>query len=62
MPHEVTTAVALRLDLVLLAGHAVGLARLLVDGLFLLGLELCVNLGAFGRLVAVKLGLLHLCQ
>lgn len=57
LPHEVITAVALGLNLVLLAGHAISLARLLlVDGLFLLGLELCVNLGAFRGLVAVVLG------
>ena len=59
--HEFIAAVALGLDSVLLARHAIGLARLLVlDGLFLLGLELCVNLGTLGGLVAVGLGLLRL--
>lgn len=63
LPREVITAVALGLNSVLLAGHAVGLTRLLVvDDLFLLGLELSVNLGAFGGLVAMGLGLMHLCQ
>lgn len=63
LPHEVITAVALGLNSILLAGHAVGFARLLlVDGLFLLGLELGVNLGALGGLVAVDLGLLCLYQ
>lgn len=61
-PHEVTTAVALGLSLVFLARQAVGLACLLVDGLFLLGLQLGVNLGTLGGLVAVDLGLLRLCQ
>lgn len=63
LPHEVTTAVALGLSLVFLARQAVGLAcLLLVDGLFLLGLQLGVNLGTLGGLVAVDLGLLRLCQ
>lgn len=63
LPHEVISAITLGLHSVLLAGHTVGLARfLLVYGLFLLSLDLGVNLGAFGGLVAVMLGLLCLCQ
>lgn len=63
MCHEIITSVTLGLDSVLLAGHAVSLARLLlVDGLFLLSLELCVNFGAFRGLVAMVLSLSYLCK
>ena len=46
----------------LLSRHAVCLAALfLVDYRLLLGLELSIDLGAFGGLVAVGLGLLRIC-